>query len=269
MNSSARLPGSLSVAGAVAKITFQEILRERVLYNIVVITFALVVASVLAAQVSSSMTGRVLSDLGWGATLLSCFAVAVTQGATCISREVERRTILVALAKPIKRRQWLMGKYIGVAGIVAMNSLLLTTVVLGISYRILEEDFWFVPILTRLGASILLLVQSWLLAALAIFFSSFSTASMAAILTVGIYFVGSAASQVRWLAIQSESAAVKWMLEGVVLLLPNFELFQVSRQLTYGLPLEAGSIAGRAVYGLVWSVLLVLLGSLLLQKREL
>jgi Cu-processing system permease protein len=269
MNANARLPSVFRVAGAVAKITFQEILRERILYNIVLITLMLVVASVLAAQVSNSMTGRVLSDLGWGAMLLSCFAVAVTQGSSCISREVERRTILVALAKPIHRQQWLMGKYIGVAGIVAMNALLLTLITTGIAYRVLGDEFWFVPLLTRLGASVLLLVQSWLLAALALFFSSFSTASLAAILTIGIYFVGSAASQVRWLALQSDNTAVKWVLESVVLLLPNFELFQLSRQLTYGLPLEAGMIVGRASYGLVWVFVLVLFGGVLLQKREL
>lgn len=269
MTSDLRLPSALRVAGAVAKVTFQELIRERILHNIGVITALLVFGSVLTAQVSSSMTGRVLSDLGWGAMLLSCFAVALTQGASCISREVERRTILVALAKPIHRQQWLMGKYIGVAGVVALNALLLTVVILGVAHRVLGDEFWFVPLGTRIGASILVLVQSWLVAALAMFFASFSTASLAAVLTVGLYFVGSAASQLRWLALQSESAAFKWLLEGLVLSLPNFELFQVSRQLTYGLPLDLGMVGGRVLYGLTWSLLLVVLGGILLQKREL
>jgi len=269
MKASPAVPGGYQVSMAVARVTFFEILRERVLYNIVVVSALVLIASVLAAQISNAMTGRVLSDLGWGALLLSCFAVALSQGASCIAREVERRTILVALAKPIHRQQWLLGKYLGVVAVVTLNALLLSLVTLGVSFQMLGEDFWFVPLGTRVGACFLLLVQSWLIAGLAIFFSSFSTATLSAVLSVGIYFVGSSASQIRWLGLQSDGLAVRWFFELVSWLVPNFEFFQVSRQLTYGLPLELGMIAGRSIYGFIWCALLVLLGGMLLQKREL
>jgi Cu-processing system permease protein len=264
-----QLPGTLRIALSVARVSFSEILRDRILYNIGMLTLLVIAASVLGSQISSTITARVLSDFSWGASLLSCFAVALTQGASAISRELERRTLLVALARPIQRQQWLLGKFLGVAGVVVLNGALLFGATALVSRLLLGEEFWSVPLGTRLGASILIIIQGCVIAAMALFFSCFSTTSLAAVLTVGIYFVGSSVSQIRWLAVQASDPVSRIMLDGLALSVPNFELFQLSRPLTYGLPVDFLMVAGRMGYGVIWCGILVLLGGILLQRREL
>ena len=133
----------------------------------------------------------------------------------------------------------------------------------------LGEEFWLVPFSTRLSASLLSILQGCVIAAMALFFSSFSTTFLAGVLTVGIYLVGSSISQVRWLAVQSSDPVSRFILDGIALTVPNFELFQLSRPMTYGLPVDAWMVVGSTGYGLLWCGILVLLGGWLLERREL
>jgi hypothetical protein len=263
-----RVPGIWSVSLAVARVGFAEILRDRVLLNIAVLTVLMILASVITAQITPSVTARVLTDFSWGALLVSCFAIALTQGASVVGREIERRTILVALARPIHRAQWLVGKFLGVAAVVTLNGMLLFLVSCALVYGMLGSDGSLSPFSTRLAASTLLLVQSWVIAAVALFFSTFTTTSLSVVLTVGVYLIGASSSQIRWLAGQSEGPA-RWLLEGVATLIPNFELFHLSHSLTYGLPVEVMTVVSRFGYGLLWCVIPVLAGGYLLQKRDL
>ncbi len=263
-----RVPGTWSVSLAVARVGFAEILRDRILLNIVVLTVLMILASVITAQITPSVTARVLTDFSWGALLVSCFAIALTQGASVVGREIERRTILVALARPIHRAQWLVGKFLGVASVVTLNGVLLFLVSCALVYGMLGSDESLSPLFTRLAAASLLLVQSWVIVAVALFFSTFTTTSLSVVLTVGVYLMGASSSQIRWLAGQSEGPA-RWVLGGVAAGIPNFDVFHLSRELTYGLSVEWVRVFSGIGYGLIWCVIPLVAGGYLLQKRDL
>ena len=75
---------------AIARVTFQEIILDKVLYNFVLFAFLLLGVSYLASQLTFLGQDRVILDFGMSAINLSCGVIAVFQGAAMFAREFER-----------------------------------------------------------------------------------------------------------------------------------------------------------------------------------
>jgi len=114
--------------------------------------------------------------------------LAIFLGSGLIGREFERRTIHVALSHPISRGQFVMGKFVGFAGVLALNWALLSLAYLAISADARGHGWDVAPTLAcSLG---LALLESLCLASMAICFSTFTTVSLSAMFTIGLYLVG-------------------------------------------------------------------------------
>ena len=180
------------VCRAVGWVSFREIIRDKILYNILVLAFLLLGLGFVATKLTFTHPDRVILDFGLTAVNLSCTMIAIFTGASVIGREFERRTIFVALSRPISKFQFLLGKFTGVALVIFLNWFLLTLAYLAI----LALVSWggkgaladFSPAL-GIGL-VMLLLQSWLLAAIAMMFSTVSTTSLSAVFTLGLYLVG-------------------------------------------------------------------------------
>jgi ABC-type transport system involved in multi-copper enzyme maturation permease subunit len=183
-----------------------------------------------------------------------------------LAREFERRTILVALTRPITRLQFILGKFTGLKWVLLLNSLLLSAGYLLVLKYLGAGAAAFTP--TLAWALALLALQSLVLAALAVFFSTFSTTSLAVVMTLGMYFVGINCSQIRMLALKQDSAIMQGLLNGVAVSVPNFETFNLGLKVTYGLPVSGRYLALGFTYGAAWILLLLVLSGLLLERRE-
>ena len=98
---------------AVTYNTYREAVRARILHGLLALALFSVAYSVVVANYASKSALRVISDLG--AFSLSSFAVAVAliMGATSLYREVELKTVFPILARPIRRGEYLLGKFFG------------------------------------------------------------------------------------------------------------------------------------------------------------
>jgi ABC-type transport system involved in multi-copper enzyme maturation permease subunit len=256
----------LRVVTAVASVTFREILRDKILYNTLVISVLLFGVGVLASKLTFVEPGRVVLDFGLVGVAVSSGLLGTMVGAGMLAREFERRTILVALTRPITRLQFILGKFTGLKWVLIMNSLLLSAGYLLVLRYLGAGASGFTP--TLAWALVLLALQSLVLAALAVFFSTFSTTSLSVVMTLGMYFVGINCSQIRMLALKQDSAPLRWLLDGVAAAVPNFEYFNLGLKVTYGLPVSGRFIGLGLAYGSAWILLLLVLSGLLLERRE-
>jgi len=252
---------------SIAQVTFQEVLRDKVLTQVFVLTGLLFLATALAAQISPAMTSRILADFSWGTLLISSLVLAISQGAIALKKEVDRRTLFVVLSRPIYRSQWLLGKFLGLSGVILLNGTLFATLMEALLYLWVDSNSFIAPLSTRVGADMLVIVQSLLLVSIALFFSMMTSASLAIALTFGLYLIGSSHSQIVWLINQNQGAP-GGILRDSVFLIPNFELFHLSRYLTYGVPVDGIFLLTRAAYGILWCVLFLTLGGFILRRRE-
>ena len=92
---------------------FKESVRDKVLYNLVLFAILLMAASYLLSQLSAGQDIKIIKDLGLAAMSLFGLFMAVFIGIGLVSKEVERRSIYSLLAKPIRRQEFIIGKYVG------------------------------------------------------------------------------------------------------------------------------------------------------------
>jgi hypothetical protein len=100
--------------------TYREAVRARLLLGVFAVALATCAYSLVVATLSLHNEPRVVADLG--AMFLSLFAVivAIVLGSTSLYRELEHKTIFPILSRPIRRWEYLVGKYFGTVLTVAV-----------------------------------------------------------------------------------------------------------------------------------------------------
>src|SRR3954467_10452662 len=106
--------------------TYREAVRARILHGLFALALATAGYSLVVGAFALSSSLRVVSDLGAASISVYGIVVAVVLGATSLYRELELKTIFPILARPIRRSEYLVGKYLGtvltLAVFIAANS---------------------------------------------------------------------------------------------------------------------------------------------------
>jgi len=97
----------------VALNAYRESVRARVLLGLAFIGFALAFYSLVVGAYTLHDAPRVVSDLGAAGVSIFSTVVAVAICATTLHRELEQKTVLPILARPLRRSEYLVGKYAG------------------------------------------------------------------------------------------------------------------------------------------------------------
>jgi ABC-type transport system involved in multi-copper enzyme maturation permease subunit len=92
---------------------FKESVRDKVLYAIVAFAVILIAASYLLSQLTAGQDLKIIKDLGLASIATFGLLIAVFIGIGLVWKEVERRSIYGLLTKPIRRSEFILGKYAG------------------------------------------------------------------------------------------------------------------------------------------------------------
>src|SRR5256886_17491131 len=102
--------------------TFREAVRDRVLYNLVFFALLLVGCTPLFGKISIGLERIVLVNLGLTAITVFGMVIAIFIGIGLVSKEIERKTLYTVLSRPVRRWEFILGKYFGLAGTLAVNT---------------------------------------------------------------------------------------------------------------------------------------------------
>src|SRR5690606_37382884 len=100
---------------AIAINTFREAVRDKVLYGVLAFATAVLLFTLALAELSLNQQRRVVLDVGLASISLFSVVTAVFLGSSLLYKEIERKTLYVILPKPIRRSEFLFGKYVGIA----------------------------------------------------------------------------------------------------------------------------------------------------------
>lgn len=98
---------------AIALNTYREAVRARVLWGLFALALATSAYAVIVAEMSLHNELRVVADLGAASISLYSVLFAVVFGSASLQRELELKTIFPILSRPIRRWEYLLGKYFG------------------------------------------------------------------------------------------------------------------------------------------------------------
>ncbi len=108
--------------GTVALNTFREAVRDRVLYNLVFFALVMMASAILVGQISVGIEQIVIVTLGLSAISIIGLLISVFIGVGLVSKEIDKRTLYALLAKPLRRWEFISGKFAGLALTLAVNT---------------------------------------------------------------------------------------------------------------------------------------------------
>src|ERR1035438_8478594 len=222
----------MSRIGVVAWNTFREAVRDRVLYNLVFFALLMMGAAILVGQISIGIEQMVIVSLGLGAISVIGLLMAVFIGVALVSKEMDKRTLYALLAKPVRRWEFLLGKFGGLL-------LTLTIDTAAMSAGLFAALFYGKHALVRADAVALvaiyfILLKLAIVVALALLFSCYTTPLLAILFTAGLYVSGLFVREMRGLHGETLAPAVQAFLRWLSYLLPNFENFDVMAAAAHG-----------------------------------
>ena len=121
-------------AGVLAAATAKEAVRQPVFLLSVALAAALLVLNTFLPFFSLGEDVKMLKDTGLATMLIVGLLVAVWTASTTIHDEIEGRTAMTLLSKPINRRQFVLGKYLGILQAVGLLTVVVGVIFLGLVF---------------------------------------------------------------------------------------------------------------------------------------
>ena len=249
---------------AIAANAVRELIRGKLLYNLLLFTALFVAGSLLVAQLTVGNWLRIILDMGLGAMELAGALLAIVIGVGIVAGEVQRKTILPTLAKPVPRWSFCLGRYAGLVLLLAVNAAVIAVV--------LRVVLWLAGYglgTTALQATLLLCVEFAVLASVAVLFASFSTPLLAGSYAFALFFIGHLLPDLRTFADKSQSGAARTLARGFYLLLPDLELLNLKSHASNELPVTASYVLHATGYGLAYAAVLLGLAIVIFSRRDL
>jgi ABC-type transport system involved in multi-copper enzyme maturation permease subunit len=213
---------------SIAKTTIGEAIRRRVLLVILLIGVLFLVIAPGLTVLSARQNYTVLTSFTLGVIQLTSAVIAIVLTVYLIPNEVERRTIYTILSKPVYRWHFLVGKYLGAVGALGMMMLLMTTVLV-LVFKIMQPQASMEDVMGLAIAPVFFFVQMSLLAAVAMFFSTFVSPIVNFFLSGGVYLIGTLFSPVFQDLSENKSlqVPVKLAAQFVHTIVPNFAQYNI------------------------------------------
>lgn len=254
--------------------TFREVTRHPA-YYIVLGLFGLFVSSsyyLSVFQLREDVAGEVV-QMGIASMTLCALCLAVLGSSKVIYEEIEKKTVLTILSKPVDREQFLLGKFAGIFTSVAVAIgvlfvvLTIVTAVATSSPDETEGTAGLGAILAVTGRGALLAVlQAAILTAVAVVVSVWFPFEVNAVLLVLFFFTGHMSGRVRSYFAER---GWTWVGKGIYYLVPNLEDFSIDRAIATESPVSNAYLGWASGYGLAITASILFIGLLLFREREL
>src|ERR1700751_1278292 len=182
----------------IASNTFREAVRDRVLYNLIAFALLLSGAAILVGQISIDIEKLVVINLGLTAVSLFCVVISIFIGIGLVSKEIEKRTLYTLLSRPVRRWEFIVGKFFGLAGTLVVNTFFMALGVFGallyVAHRFSGADSFI------LVALYFIVLEFLIICSLALLFSSFSSPLLSAVFAFSLFVIGSFSEDLRGFA---------------------------------------------------------------------
>ena len=257
----------------IAKITVAEARRRRVLQAVILLVVLILFSMTFFSYLSPQEQARMLINGGLSAITVFGILLAIFIGAFLVPNEIETRTVYAILAKPVRRFEFLLGKYLGamiiLGAVVAIMTAVLVAVLLIQDHLVKDQaDSVFNP---NLGAVIFSAVMSYcalgVLTSLILLVSTISSPTMTVISAFLIWAVGSLQSTLHTLA-DHASGATRLLLLVLYTVLPKLENFDFRVEASNFLAMSLPAAINAVIYGIGYTIVVLVLASVFFSDRQ-
>ena len=210
------------IALLVARNTFRETTRDRLLTGLVVAGLVMLGLTQIASPLALGEGSRITIDLGLTAIgALGVFLVLLV-GTSMVAKEIERRTVYNLLSRPIARHDYLIGKWVGMS-----LALWVLCVVLGVALGAVLA----LRGVHHAGGSLVQAIyltglELTVITSIAVLFSALSTPVLSALYTLAVFLIGTWTYDLRAFA-EKAPPTVAATLQSIANVAPNLPIFNM------------------------------------------
>ena len=255
---------------ALALNTFREAIRKRLLYGLLVAVALFQLAGLFLGEMSLHEEARVARDIGLACVSFFGSITAIILGVLLLYGEIQKKTIHVILAKPIERHEFVLGKYLGMA---VTLTVIAAAFIASMWVMLLIAGVPFDGAIAR--ASLLSWMEILVVAAVAVFFSSFSTPVLSGIFSAAIWLAGRVSPELHYAVATSKTAWIREFARVGLEIVPDFHVFAVSGTQIDGKHVSVNGtfvhwdyVGTAGLYGLAVIAVLLVLAALIFRRRD-
>lgn len=269
MGVTSRFAASVAAILAIARNTFREAARNKVLYSLLFFAILLIVSALALGELSLNEEVRMTRDLGLFGIDLFSVLIAIFVGVNLLYKELDLKTVYTILPKPIARWQFVLGKWLGMLLTLTLQIAVMGTV---LGLVTLAQG---APLDAAMAKALwLLLINVTVVTSVAILFSSFSSPFLSGFFSLGVFVVGRSVPDIR-LVTAHVGGALGQAVNLASYAVPNLHLFYPSgaivgaRQVSiHGQFVGADYLASATMYGATYSALVLGLAILIFRRRD-
>jgi ABC-type transport system involved in multi-copper enzyme maturation permease subunit len=249
---------------AVAGNTFREAIRDRVLYNLVVFVLLIVACAILLGELTNGQEARTIANIGLNAMLIFGTFIAIFVGVGLVSKEIEKRTVYNIFSKPVRRTEFIIGKFLGLCITLFVNVAIMgvgvSIALLYVGDRSLTLSIW--------PAILLIFLELAITTAVATMFSSFSSPALSALLTFFVFIIGHMSASLRELGTGMNSQVAKFFLDAIYYVMPNLALFSFRTEAANSLMPSGNMLLYATVYAFLFAIILLAITTMIFGRRN-
>ncbi len=267
-------------AGIIARATPKEAVRQPVFLLCMALAIVILLINTVLPFFSLGEDVKMLKDCSLATILISGLLIAVWTASTSVADEIEGKTAMTLLSKPINRRQFVLGKYVGILQAVLWYMLPLVIVFLGcVYYKVAydaKEGSKEIPAMAERLAEVtqvlpglaLLFMEIAVLAGISVAISTRLPMVVNLTTCFAIFVVGHLAGilvQVGFTKLEF----VYFMAKVIATALPGLEVFNISAAVATGVVVPPIYLGYSALYCACYCTATILLAFILFEDRDL
>ena len=248
---------------AVSVNTFREAVRDRVLYVLLFFALGTILGSKAIGWITIGEDQKVVADISLAAISVFGALIAIFAGTNLVYKEIDKRTIYTIVSRPMWRYEFILGKYLGLAGLIG--------VVTFIMFAVAALYFVFLGgtvTLTFVEAVLLIFWQLLLITAFSVLLSTLASPILGAIIVFSFYVLGHATGILIDLPAHFDGTIWKSICQGIYYLLPNLSNFDIRSEAANGVPVRPAYIVWTLVYGTIYTGMLLAFAAMAFENKD-
>lgn len=265
---------------AIALATYKSEVAQPLFAIVLILGFVLLFLFVFIPYNTFGEDIKVLKDSGLTLIMILGIVQAVWAAGTSVAEEIEGRTALTVLSKPIGRRSFILGKFVGICWTVALLFIVLgLALLIAVAYKPIYDSkeastsdlTWqlcHLEMVFTVPGLLLAFMEAVVLTAISVAISTRLPLLANFVITFAIYLLGNLTP----LIVQSSMGQlvfVQFFGQLIATVFPNLEHFNIQAAVAAGLPVPSLYLGWALVYCLVYSLIAMLLAWFLFDDRDL
>jgi ABC-type transport system involved in multi-copper enzyme maturation permease subunit len=265
---------------AIALTTAKESMSQPLYYVVLAIGCFALLAFIFVPYNTFGEDVKMLKDSGLTLIMVLAMIVAVWSASVSVWEEVEGRTALTVLSKPVTRRQFVLGKFLGILGpVVVLFVVLGVLFLITISYKVVydsrevakSEPPWqlcYLEMIRTVPGLVLAFLETVVMAAISVAISTRLPMIANLIVCASIYVLGHIVPMLVNSSV-GKFEIVRFVGQFIATVLPVLDHFNIQAAVAAGAAVPLSYLGMALVYCVLYSSIAMLLGLAMFEDRDL